>query len=100
VGEYSFQKIALEWVALKSPGWSPLHREKTLTILEKDVFPYISDRPIDEISAAELLMVLKRIDARSSATARKAYSSCKQVFLHTIPSGKIVVSPPKGSIII
>lgn len=95
-GEYSFQKIALEWIALKSPGWSPSHREKTLSILEKDVFPYIGDRPIDEISAAELLIVLKRIDVRSSSTARKAYSSCKQVFIHAIPTGKIVVSPAEG----
>ncbi|MDD2466315.1 MAG: integrase arm-type DNA-binding domain-containing protein [Desulfobulbus sp.] len=95
-GEYSFRNIALEWIALKSPGWSPSHREKTLTILEKDVFPYIGDIPIDEISAAELLVVLKRIDARSSATARKAYSSCKQVFIHAIPSGKVIVSPAEG----
>lgn len=95
-GENSFSYVALEWIALKSPSWSPSHREKTLTILEKDVFPFIGDRPIDEITAAELLTVLKRIDIRSSATARKAYSSCKQVFIHAIPSGKITVSPAEG----
>lgn len=95
-GEHSFKNIALEWIALKSPGWSPSHREKTLTILEKDIFPFIGDRQIDEITSAELLIVLKRIDSRSSATARKAYSSCKQVFSHAIPSGKIVVSPAEG----
>jgi integrase len=67
-----------------------------LTILEKDVFPFIGDSQIDEITSAELLIVLKRIDARSSATARKAYSSCKQVFSHAIPSGKIIVSPAEG----
>jgi integrase len=95
-GEYSFKNIALEWVALKSPGWSPSHREKTLTILEKDIFPYLGDKQIDKISSAELLVALKRIDTRSNATARKAFSACKQVFIHAIPSGKIVVSPAEG----
>lgn len=95
-GEHSFEVIAREWIALKSPGWSTSHREKTLTILEKDIFPFIGSTPIEEITPAELLAVLKRIDTRSSATARKAYSACKQVFIHAIPSGKVVVSPAEG----
>lgn len=95
-GEHSFETIAREWVTLKSSGWSPAHREKTLSILEKDIFPFIGSRQIDEITPAELLAVLKRIDARSSATAHKAYSSCKQVFIHAVPSGKILASPAEG----
>ena len=92
-GEGTFESIAREWMALKSPGWSPSHREKTRSILEKDVFPYIGSRPIGEISPGELLAVLKRVDVRSSATARKAYSTCKQIFVYDIPSGRVSVSP-------
>lgn len=95
-GEFSFKNIALEWIALKSPGLSPSHREKTLSILEKDIFPFIGNRQMDEITSAELLIVLQRIDTRSSATTRKAYSSCKQIFSHAIPTGKIIVSPAEG----
>ena len=95
-GEFSFEAIAREWIALKSPGWSLSHREKTLTILEKDIFPFIGAKPIEELRPAELLAVLKRIDTRSNATARKAYSACKQVFIHAIPSGKVIVSPAEG----
>jgi integrase len=95
-GKDSFETVAREWVAFKSPGWSPSHRDKTITILEKDIFPYIGSRPIGEIKPAELLAVLKRIDIRSSATARKAYSACKQVFVHDIPSGRVTVSPAEG----
>ena len=32
-GQYSFQGIAMEWVALKTPGWSPSHCQKTKDIL-------------------------------------------------------------------
>jgi len=95
-GEGTFEAVAREWMALKSPGWSQSHKGKTNAILEKDVFPYIGSRPIGEISAGELLSVLKRIDIRSSATARKAYSTCKQVFVHDIPSGRVTVSPAIG----
>jgi integrase len=95
-GEGTFEAVAREWIALKAPGWSQAHKEKTSAILEKDVFPYIGSRPIGEISAGELLAVLKRIDIRSSATARKAYSTCNQVFVHDIPSGRVSVSPAIG----
>ena len=92
-GDGTFESVARDWMALKSPGWSQSHREKTRAILEKDVFPYIGVRPIGEISPGELLAVLKRIDIRSSATARKAYSTCKQIFVYDIPAGRVSVSP-------
>ena len=95
-GQYSFQGIAMEWVALKTPGWSPSHCQKTKDILKRDLLPFLGALHIGEIKPAELLAVLKRIDRRSSATARKAYSICKQVFIHAIPTGHVLVSPAEG----
>ncbi|MDO5673982.1 MAG: Arm DNA-binding domain-containing protein [bacterium] len=95
-GEHSFQSVALEWVALKTPGWSESHRNKTLEILKRDLIPFLGALHIGEIKPAELLAVLKRVDQRSTSTARKAYSICKQAFIHAIPSGQILISPAEG----
>jgi len=95
-GDGSFENVAREWIALRSPGWSPSHLEKMTTILEKDVFPYIGSRPISEITAPEILTVLKRIDVRTPVTARKAYSACRQIFLNAFALGKVNMNPTEG----
>jgi integrase len=95
-GDGTFAAVAMEWVALKSPGWSPAHRAKTVTILEKDILPFIGKRPIGELTPREVLVMLKRIDQRSPVTARKALSTCHGVFIHGIPSGLVSVSPMAG----
>jgi len=95
-GDGSFENVAREWITLRSPGWSPSHLEKMTTILEKDVFPYIGSRPIADISAPEILNVLKRIDVRTPVTARKAYSACRQIFLNSFALGKVSAIPTEG----
>jgi len=95
-GEGSFEAVAREWIELKKPGWSPSHLEKTTTILEKDVFPYIGSRTIGEITPPEILSVLKRVDVRTSVTARKAYSTCRQVFLNAFALGLVATNPTEG----
>ena len=73
-GELSFEAVAREWIRLKSPGWSPSHTDKTIAILEKDVFPYIGTRSIGEITPPEVLSVLKRVDTRIRDVQRRAQS--------------------------
>ncbi len=95
-GAGSFEAVSREWVALKSPGWSPAHTEKTITILEKDVFPFIGSTPVGKITPPEVLALLRRIDTRSPVTARKAYSTCRQVFFNAIASGLATTNPADG----
>lgn len=95
-GAGSFEAVAREWIELKRTGWSPSHIEKTISILGKDVFPYIGSRPIGEITPPEMLGLLKRIDTRSSVTARKAYSTCRQIFFNAIAHGRATTNPADG----
>lgn len=95
-GTGTFEHVADEWVTLKSPGWSQSHTAKTLSILKNDVFPFIGARPIGEITAPEMLTMLKRIDVRSSVTARKAYSTCRQIFFNAIAHGLATTNPVDG----
>jgi hypothetical protein len=90
----SFQVIAREWFAKFSPGWKPTHAEKIIRRLERDVFPWIGTRPITEITAPELLTVLRRLEARGVLeTAHRAHQNCGQVFRYAVATGRAERDP-------
>lgn len=55
----TFQDIACEWYAKHIDVWSSNHKFKIFRLLEKDIFPWIGKRQISEITAPELLAVLR-----------------------------------------
>lgn len=94
----SFEKIAREWHTKRSTAhkkstnkkiWTVKHAERILTSLEKDIFPYIGSKPIAEITAPDLLTVLRRIENRGAIdTAHRAHQNCSQIFRYAIATGK------------
>jgi integrase len=87
--ENSFEAIAREWYAKFSPKWVASHGERILIRLEKDIFPWLGNRPISEITAPELLSALRRIENRGAIeTAHRAQQNCSQVFRYAIATGR------------
>ena len=85
----SFEVIAREWFSKYRAGWSVSHSERTLRRLENDVFPWIGGRPIAEITAQEILDVLRRIEGRGTLdTAHRAHQNCSQVFRYAVATGR------------
>ena len=65
-----------------------------MTRLERDVFPYIGERPIKEIKAPELLTVLRRIEARGTLElAHRIRTICGQVFRYSVATGRAERDP-------
>ncbi len=63
--------------------------QRILHRLEKDIFPWIGNRPINEITAPELLIVLRRVENRGAIeTAHRLCQTCGQVFRYAIASGR------------
>jgi hypothetical protein len=62
----SFEVVANEWLAVRSPSKAASFLTKKRSALERDVFPFIGNRPISEIKAPELLKVLRRIEGREA----------------------------------
>lgn len=87
----SFELIAREWIAKTSPKWVPDHVERITAQFERDVFPLIGARAIAEITAPQLLVVLRRIEARGAIdTAHRTHQNCGQVFRYAIATGRAV----------
>jgi len=84
----SFEVVAREWFAKFSPNWATSHSGKIISRLERDVFPWLGHRPIDEIKAAELLRSIKKIEARGVLeTAHRALQNCSQIFRYGVAHG-------------
>ena len=91
--EDTFTAIAHEWVEMFSPKWVATHSSKVEGRLEKDLLPWLGDRAIRDITAPEVLSVLRRIASRGAdETARRA--SVSSVEDHPISS---VGDHPRGA---
>lgn len=103
----SFESVSSEWFEKQKPTWAEGHSARILRLLERDIWPWLGNRPISEISASELLTVVRRIEARGAGdTAHRSLQTCGQVFRYAVatsrcerdPSGDLrgALSPVRG----
>lgn len=90
----SFEAIAREWFVKNSPGWAASHSEKIIKRLENDVFPWLGGKAIAEITAPDVLAVLRRIEGRgTNDTAHRASGNISQVMRYAIATGRATRDP-------
>lgn len=88
--ENTFKAVAREWHAQNVERWSKNYGYKVMKGLELNVFPYIGNRPIADITPAELLSeCLRRPEQRGSLDiAARTRQICGQVFRYGIQTGR------------
>lgn len=87
--ENSFEIVAREWHSRFLSTWTPGHAVTIMSRLERDVFPWLGSRPIVEIKPSELLMALRRVEARGALeTAHRIRTVCGQVFRYAVATGR------------
>lgn len=90
----SFEVLCREWLIQRSDTVEPAQTAKTLARMEKDVFPWLGRRPIADITAPEILSVLRRIDERGARyTAHRVRSEISRVFRYAIATGRAQRDP-------
>ena len=93
-GADSFEAIAREWHAKFSPGWVARHSYRVLRRFENDLFPWLGKRPVADITAPEVLRVLRRIEGRGAVdSAHRAMRNCGQVFRYAVATGRAERDP-------
>jgi integrase len=94
ISENTFKAIALEWHKTKVSGWSTTHADTTLSRMEKNIFPWLGDRPLSEIEAPEVLSTLRRIESRGAVdTTHRIKSIMSTVFSYAIATGRGIRNP-------
>ncbi len=87
--ENNFETIAREWHIKFLSTWTEKHAKKIMGRLEKNVFPWLGKRPITDITAPELLSVVRRVEARGAlGVAHRTLQHCGKVFRYALATGR------------
>jgi hypothetical protein len=62
----AFEAVAREWHEVKSDSWTDNHAGYVLRRLEADAFPALGVRPVADVTASELLDVLRIVERRGA----------------------------------
>ncbi len=90
----TFKALADEWWYNQQEGWSDHHKNTTYRRLEMNIFPWIGDRPVREISSRELLEVYRRIENRGALeVAKRTARICSQIFAYGVAAGIVENNP-------
>ncbi|OHV63840.1 integrase [Mesorhizobium sp. LCM 4577] len=85
----TFEAIGREWYELQKPQWAERHASDVLVSLERDVFPTFGNVPIKDITAAEVLALLRPIEKREAKeTARRIRQRMSAIFVYAVASGR------------
>ena len=92
--ENTFEAVAREWVAMKGAAWTPRYADFITNRLEKDLFPPLGARPINDITAPELLSAVRLIEKRGALDlAGRALQYSGQIFMYGIATGRAERNP-------
>lgn len=92
----SFEVIARLWLANYSANLSPATAEKNLRLFERDIFPWIGNKPIADLKPKDILDTARRIEARGAVdTAKRAIQLCGQVFQQAVIDEKVMSDPTR-----
>ncbi len=85
----SFEVITREWIATKMQTKSEGYQKNILRRFELYLFPWIGRRTISEITAPELLEVVRRIEKLNKVeTAYRTLQTTGQVFRYAVQTGR------------
>lgn len=95
--ENSFEAVARAWWK----SWKADRTEGTasaaLRALELHVFPYIGKRPFASVEPAEILDLLRRLEARSlTDTLKRVRGRISEIYIYGIASGLAKSNPAEG----
>ncbi len=92
-----FSTVAANWFALKQASVTPDYAKDIWRSLEKDVFPAISEIPVQEMKARKLVEALEPIKARGALeTVRRMVQRINEIMIYAVNTGLIDANPASG----
>ncbi len=98
-GANSFEVVAREWQSKKMAGYSELTNHRITVGFEKDVFSFIGNKPVNEIDAADLVSIARRIESRGAReTAHRVIGYCCNVLLYAESTSRRNAPDPTSAV--
>jgi integrase len=90
----TFEAVAREWIERHLSKKSQAYRERVVSQLERFVFPVIGERPIAELTAPDILEVVRRVEKLNILeTAHRVRQVVGQVIRYAIATGRAQADP-------
>lgn len=90
----TFEALSREWCESRKHKWVTKYGEAMITRLENHVFPRLGNRPIAEITAPELLAVLRVVEATGALDlAQRLLQATAQIYRFAIATGRAERNP-------
>lgn len=92
----SFEVVAREWYSKQAPTWNEAHADRIIRRLKRDVFPWIGNIAVAQVTAPNVLGLLRRIEARGALeTAHRTLGNCGQIFRYAIATNRAPSDPTR-----
>ncbi len=90
----SFEVVAREWAISYFTNKSDSHKDCTVRRLESYLFPWLGNKPVSEITAPQILEVIKRIENLNKLeAAHRTLQATSQVFRYAVQTGRALRDP-------
>lgn len=90
----TFKNIINEWYKQQETTWTAGHAQKIRSRIDKDILPFIGERPIKRIKAPDILELLRRVESRGAIeTAHRIKTVISQVFRYAIATNRAEADP-------
>ena len=90
----TFELVAREWHEMQSTKWTKTTATAVMQRMQRNFFPFIGAKPIDEVTAPEILALLRKVEARGTiSSAHDLKHACSGVMRYAIATGRAERDP-------
>lgn len=83
----TFERFAAEWLGVKSKGWALETRRKAELVVNDYLVPALGKRNVRDVTSADVVAILRRINARAPSLTRKASQAAQAIIRTAITAG-------------
>ncbi len=85
----TFESVAREWHEKNATKWSLKNTARTLSLLERNIFPFIGRIAVADVKPSDLLETIQRIEKKGNIqTAHRAMMNCGQIFRYAMATDR------------
>lgn len=94
ISSNSFEAVARDWFDRHLSKKAETTKAKVTSRMERFVLPYIGKRPVSELTAPDILAVVRRVEMHGSLdTAHRVQQEIGQIIRYAIQTGRAVSDP-------
>jgi len=87
--ENTFEVVVRDWIKVRGAHWQGREAQKTIRLMERDLFGPLGNRPISLIKPYELYSALKAAEKIKESRAYRAFKSSRRVFRYAVACGLV-----------